>query len=216
MSFTDYTEGKIADELLGAQAFGAPATIHVALHSAYPNESGSGAELTGSGYARVAMTNNLTNWPAYSGGQKVNGTPIVFGPASGGSWLEAVAVSLWDASVSGNILARAWLGNDLGKIFTAKASSDALTVPGHSFLSDDKVAVIAVPGGTLPTGIVEATIYFVKTVSGDDITLSTTQGGGTIDLTTVGAGLIKKVSPKVVPNGDTLTFNPGSIVFTLD
>jgi hypothetical protein len=215
MSFTDFTEGKIADEIFGATAFSAPATLHVGLHSAYPNEAGSGAELTGNGYARVAVTNNTTNWPNYSAGQKLNGTPINFPTATGSNWLEAVALSVWDAASSGNMIARGWLGSDAGKVFTATAA-DVLTVPGHSLVVDDKVAVIAIPGATLPTGVAEGTIYFVKTVSGNDITLSATQGGATLDLTTVGAGLIKKVIPKTVQVGDTLSFPASSVVITLD
>jgi hypothetical protein len=216
MSFTDYTEGKVADEIFGATAFAAPGTLHVGLHSAYPNEAGSGAELTGNGYARVAVTNNTTNWPNYSGGQKLNGNPVTFPTATGSNWLEAVAVSIWDAPTSGNMIARGWLGSDPGKVFTAKAVGDTLTIPGHSLVVDDKVAVIAIPGGTIPTGIVEGTIYFVKTVSSDDITLAATQGGATIDLTTTGAGLIKKVIPKTVQVGDTLSFPASSLVITLD
>lgn len=103
MSFTNFLEGKIADELFGGQAFAAPATLHIGLHSAYPNEAGAGAELSGNGYARVAVTNNLTNWPAYSGDQKQNGTPITFLQATG-NWLEAVAISVWDAASSGNVV----------------------------------------------------------------------------------------------------------------
>jgi hypothetical protein len=214
MSLSNYLEGKIADEVFGATAFAAPATLHVGLHSAYPNEAGSGAELSGNGYARAAVTNNTTNWPAYSSDQKQNGQPISF-PQATGNWLEAVAVSVWDASSSGNMLARGWLGSDPGKVFTAKAD-DVVTAPGHSLVVDDKVAVIAIPGGTLPSGAAEGTIYFIKTVSGDDITLSATQGGATLNLTTVGAGVIKKVVPKTVQEDDTLTFPANTITIIFD
>jgi hypothetical protein len=214
MSFTDYTEAKIADEIFGATAFAAPGTLHVGLHSAFPNEAGVGAELSGNGYARAAVTNNVSNWPNYSGGQKTNGNPISF-PQASGAWLEAVAFSIWDASTNGNMLARAWLGSDAGKIFTA-TSADVFTAPGHSLANDDKVAVIAVPGGTLPTGVVEGTIYFAIGVSGDTFSLSATQGGGAINITVAGAGLIKKVVPKTVQTSDILTFPASSLVVTLD
>lgn len=214
MSFTDYTEGKVADEIFGATAFAAPGTLHVGLHSAYPNEAGSGAELSGNNYSRVAVTNNTTNWPNYSGGQKANGTPITF-PTASGNWLEAVAVSIWDSGAGGNMIARGWLGTDAGKLFTATVA-DLFTAPGHSLTNDDKVAVITVPGGTLPTGVVEGTIYFVINVSGDTFNLSATLGGGAINLTTVGAGLIKEVIPKTVQTNDTLTFDTGDLIITLD
>ncbi len=41
----------------------------------------------------------------------------------------------------------------------------------------------------------DGTVYFVKTVSGNDITISTTSGGATLDITAAGAGLGIKVSP---------------------
>lgn len=214
MSFTNYLEGKVADEVFGATAFSAPANLHIGLHSAYPNEAGTGAELSGNGYARVSVTNNTTNWPNYSDPTKSNGTTITF-PTATGNWLEAVAVSVWDASVAGNMLARGWLGSDAGKLFTATAA-DLFTAPSHTLVNDDKVAVITVPGGTLPTGVVDGTIYFVINQSGDTFNLSTTLGGGAINLTTVGAGLIKKVVPKTVQTNDTLSFAASAIVITLD
>lgn len=214
MSFTNYTEGKIADEIFGATAFAAPATLHIGLHSAYPNEAGVGAELSGNNYSRVAVTNNTTNWPNYSADQKSNGTTITF-PTASGPWLEAVAVSVWDSGAGGNMIARGWLGSDAGKLFTA-TTADLFTAPGHSLTNDDKVAVITVPGGTLPTGVVEATIYFVINVSGDTFNLSATLGGGAINITAAGAGLIKEVVPKTVQTNDTLTFAPTTLVITLD
>jgi hypothetical protein len=215
MSFTNYLEGKVMDEVFGATAFSAPANLFVALHSAYPDEAGSGAELSGNGYARVSVANNTTNFPNYASDQKKNGAEIAF-PQATGNWSEAVAVSIFDASSGGNMLARGWLGSDAGKVFVAEADDETFNVPGHSLVVDDKVAVIAIPGGTLPTGVSEGTIYFVKTVTGNVITLSATQGGATLAITTDGAGLIKKVVPKTVQTNDTLKFAIDALVLSLD
>jgi hypothetical protein len=214
MSFTNYTEGKIADEIFGATAFAAPATLHIGLHSAYPDETGAGAELTGGNYSRVAVTNNAANWPNYAANQKSNGATITF-PTASGNWLEAVAVSIWDASSGGNMIARGWLGSDSGKLFTATLA-DLFTAPGHTLVNDDKVAVITVLGGTLPTGVVDGTIYFVVGVSGDTFNLSATLAGAAINITAAGAGLIKKVVPKTVQTNDTLIFGIGTVVIGLD
>lgn len=44
---------------------GTPATWYVGLTKAVPNDDGTGfSEPVGAGYARVAVTNNVTNWPA--------------------------------------------------------------------------------------------------------------------------------------------------------
>ena len=66
-------------------------------------------EPSGNGYARVAVTNNTTNWPSPSGSDPTtvqNGTAITF-PTTTGSWGAVVfGYVLMDASTSGN--ARLW------------------------------------------------------------------------------------------------------------
>lgn len=186
----------------------------MSLHSAWPNEAGSGAELTGGNYSRVAITNNTTNWPNYSADQKSNANPVNF-PTASGNWVEALAMAFWDDPTAGNMLARSWLGPDPPRIFTATAA-DVFTAPGHGLANDDRAAVLATPGATLPTGASEGTLYWVVNVSGDTFQLSTTQGGAAINLTATGSGFVKKVVPKTVQSGDTLSFPASSIVITLD
>jgi hypothetical protein len=64
-----------------------PATVYIALLTTAPtNANGAGlAEVTGGSYARVAVTNNDTNWPAATGRSKSNGTTVTF-PTSTASW----------------------------------------------------------------------------------------------------------------------------------
>lgn len=69
---------------------GSPATIYAALSTAAPNYSGNGTitEPTTAqynGYARVAITNNATNFPNASAGGKTNGTAITFPASTGGA-----------------------------------------------------------------------------------------------------------------------------------
>jgi hypothetical protein len=103
-SFGDYLEDELLDHVFGNAAFTAPGTIHVALSTADPLDDGSGlAEPVGNGYARVAVTNNATNWPAASGGAKANGTAITF-PTATGSWGTLTHFALLDAGAGGNLL----------------------------------------------------------------------------------------------------------------
>src|SRR5262245_16414410 len=196
MSFTNFLEGALANEVLGATGYTPPATLHASLHSAWPTEAGSGTELSNTGYAREAITNNTTNWPAFASDQKSNANPIEFGPA-GENWATAVAMALWADPTAGNMLMRCWLGPDPPRIFTATAA-DVFTAPGHGLANDDRAAVLATPGATLPTGVTEGTLYWVVGVSGDTFQLSTTQGGGAVNLTAAGSGFVKKVIPKTV------------------
>jgi hypothetical protein len=108
MSKSDYLENEILDHILGAATWTAPATIHVALFTAAPSDSGGGTEVsTGvwTNYSRSAVTNNATNWPAASGGSKSNGTAISFGTAAiTGTAPVVTHFALMDASSAGNIL----------------------------------------------------------------------------------------------------------------
>lgn len=100
---SDYLENELLDHWLGAAAYTAPATVYAALFTATPSDSGGGTEVTGGSYARVAVTNNATNWPAASGGSKSNGTDITF-PQATADWGTVVAFALFDAPTSGNML----------------------------------------------------------------------------------------------------------------
>jgi len=102
-SKSDYLELELLDHVLGAATYTPPVTVYVALYTVAPTDAGGGTEVTGAGYARVAVTNNATNWPAASGGSKSNGTAIQF-PSAGGSWGTAVAFAILDAASGGNFL----------------------------------------------------------------------------------------------------------------
>ena len=100
---SDYLELKILDGVLGGPDFVRPATAYVALYTVAPSDAGGGTEVTGGSYARVAVTNNATNWPAASAGAKANGTPITF-PAPTANWGVIVAFAILDAAAAGDVL----------------------------------------------------------------------------------------------------------------
>ncbi len=100
-SIADYLENKLLDHTLGATVFTTAATLYVALFTAAPSDAGGGTEAAGGGYARVAKTNNVTNFPAASGGSKSNGTAIDFGTFTAD--LGTVThVAVIDAAAAGN------------------------------------------------------------------------------------------------------------------
>lgn len=95
----------VLDSLLGS---GSPATLYIGLFTAAPNADGTGGtEVTGGSYARAAITNNSTEFPAASGGTKSNANAIDFAPASA-DWGTIVAAVLFDALTGGN---RYYFGN---------------------------------------------------------------------------------------------------------
>ncbi len=100
---SDYLANALLDQELGAQAWTAPVTAYIALFLVAPTGAGGGTEATLGGYARVAKTNNLTNFPAAASRAKSNGTLIDFGTASADVGV-LVGAGIMDASTSGNLL----------------------------------------------------------------------------------------------------------------
>lgn len=114
----------------------APATLYIALSSTAPTLS-SGVltnitEPSAGGYARLAVTNNDSNW-TISGRVAANTLQLEFTTATG-SWGSAVTHAvIYDASTSGNALASCALGSSTtvstGTRVVLAASALTVTVP---------------------------------------------------------------------------------------
>lgn len=102
MGATDARERAILDSQFGS---GSPATWYFGLSTTQPNDDGTGfTEPSGGAYARVAKTNNATNFPAaatVSGvTSKSNGTKITF-PDPTASWGSVGWYGIFTASSGG-------------------------------------------------------------------------------------------------------------------
>lgn len=107
----DYAENKLVD-MVRAQTWTPSASLYMALCSAASDSAVT--ELAGTGYARVAVTSNLTNWAGTQGAGSTsassgtshassnNGT-INWG-TSGSAWGTANYVAMFDAASSGNLI----------------------------------------------------------------------------------------------------------------
>jgi hypothetical protein len=105
-NITTFLAHELLDHVFGAATYTPPATLYFALFTVAPAIDGTGGtEVSGTAYARVAVTNNATNFPAAASRLKSNGTAVTF-PESGGSWGTAVSVCVMDASSGGNMLAK--------------------------------------------------------------------------------------------------------------
>lgn len=102
-SKSDYLENAIQDHMYGGPDFTRPATLYLALYTVAPTDAGGGTEVSGGDYARKAITNDATNWPAASGGAKSNGQVITFVKATA-DWGTIVAWALLDAAAAGNMM----------------------------------------------------------------------------------------------------------------
>lgn len=106
-SLSDYLENKILDHMLGGPDFVRPATVYLGLWTSALSDASTGSssgEATFGGYARVAVTNNSTNFPGASAGGKSNGSTITFPTPTSGAGQVVTHVGVFDASSSGNLL----------------------------------------------------------------------------------------------------------------
>ena len=102
MSFSDYLETEILDHVFAGNAYTAPATIYIGLHTSNPDEDDSGTEVSGGSYARQSMAFTV------SGNTASNSAAVEF-PTATASWGTVSHVGLYDASTAGNLLAYAAL-----------------------------------------------------------------------------------------------------------
>lgn len=102
MSSTDAYANSYLDVVLGTSAL-LGATVYIGLLLATPNPDGTGVvEPSGGGYARVAVTNDATHWPAAAGRMKTHANDIVF-PSATTHWGVATGVGIFSA-LSGGVL----------------------------------------------------------------------------------------------------------------
>ena len=98
MSFTNFLETEILDHVFGGNAYTAPSNLYLGLYTATPSDTGGGTELSGSGYARLAMAMSV------SGNLATNSAAEEFATATG-SWGTVTHVGVFDAATSGNLMA---------------------------------------------------------------------------------------------------------------
>lgn len=174
--------------------------IQVSLHTGDPGIAGNQStnEVSYTGYARVAVVRTSGGW-TQSTNQVTNAGAITFPKSTG---------------VADNTTAQFWgvgsLGAGAGVLYYSGPLATLLG-PGVAESADNtirfglnavaavtvgqKIIFIASPNGITPGGVATNTVYFVKTVSGDQLTISATSGGATLTITSDGSGYWAILSP---------------------
>ena len=96
---TNYLEDALLNHVLRNTAYSSPATVYVGLYTVAPTDTGGGTEVSGYGYARQTVT-----FAAPVSGTCANSGAVTFPQASGGDWGTIVAMGIFDALTSGNLL----------------------------------------------------------------------------------------------------------------
>lgn len=175
-------------------------SFYISLHTADPGEAGDQTtnEATYTSYARIAVARSGAGWTV-SNNQVVNAALIQFAACTGGT----NTITHWGlgraSAGAGELLFKAPLTvSGAGPLIYTATPADVLTIPGHAFSVNDTLQSFAILGITAPAGITDGTNYFVKTVSGNDITISATLGGATLDVTAAGAAMLIKTTTLAV------------------
>lgn len=100
---TNFERNRALSRMFGGVDYDPPATLYVALFTAAPTVAGGGVEIAGGGYSRVAVANDLTNFPAPVAGVTSNAAAIVF-PEATALQGTAVAMGFFDSLAGGNLL----------------------------------------------------------------------------------------------------------------
>jgi hypothetical protein len=216
MSFINATELAIIDEVFGATAFGADATLYAAAFTTVPADDGTGGvEANYTSYARVSKTNNGTNFA--SANPKQNSTTVDFPQATGAQTGTLKAIGWYTASSGGTLRAIARLMDNVIRSAVGLNTGDIIHAPGHTFANDSKVVFYAPAGVTLPTGLSADTEYYViNAVASQNFQVSTTQGGAAVTITADGGCVVGRSRHTVVNIGDTPQIAVGGWTMELD
>lgn len=96
-----------------------------------------------------------------------------------------------------------------GRAVTITTGTDTITTTSTPLGAAVGDPVTFLTNVSFASPITAGTIYYVKTVSGNDFTISTTSGGSTLDLTTAGSGMLAFRAP-IIRFDNTSTFNKGN------
>jgi hypothetical protein len=95
---SNFLENALINATLRNTSYTSPAVVYMALYTSDPTDADTGTEVSGSAYARQAIT-----FGAPSNGVTTNSAVIEF-PQAGGSWGTVAFIGIRDALTSGNLL----------------------------------------------------------------------------------------------------------------
>ena len=123
--FSNYLENKVVGHVFGGAAYTAPSTLYVALYTSAPSDTGGGTEVSGGAYVRKAAAFTIS-------ADTASNTSAIEYPTATANYGTVVAVGVFDASSSGNLLAYGNLTTSktvsTGDVFRFNAGAIDITV----------------------------------------------------------------------------------------
>lgn len=214
--FSDYSAQNGLNYIVGKTAVPTLPTVSVALFTAVGTDAGTGfTEVTGGSYARV--TTSGATWNAASGSAPssiTNNAAITF-PTATANWGTVIAIGLYDAASSGNLLAWDYLGNFSWLPTTVSlASPGILTVKAHGYSAADPVIFSTEYGGTAPTFSASNFTGVLLVVSPATDSFSVTNAATAVNTSSTGSGMVRKIVQQSIPSGVQASFAASSLTAT--
>jgi hypothetical protein len=190
-------------------ALGAVTPTHVGLTTTVPDGSGA-TEISGGSYARVAVS-----LAAASSRTRVTSADMNHNIPAG---TDVVGYTFWNALTAGTYLGWTPVGpaspvRGVGTVDATGVSANTVASSGHGLAVDMRVVLFSVGAESLPAGLSGTVVYWVKAVTADTFTLSTTQGGAAVDITGQGELAFQQCSPERFVNAGVLNTPAGSLAF---
>lgn len=164
-------------------------------------------------YVRQNVIRSTGGWTFTSPNKFENAGTITFPANTGGTatFVSYLTIgSLANATSNNRVLFVIPLAIETPRPFVLDdTTGDVIRVPTHGYADNQEVMFLKVEGASLPSGITEGTLYYVR-ASGkttDTFTISTTAGGGAVAITTQGSGYCVAVGTKSIGVNDPLVFD---------
>lgn len=150
-----------------------------------------GTEATGGSpaYARQAVT-----WAAAASGQKSNSGALTF-DVPAGSYFAFGLFNAVTGNAAGNFMGYLPFGGatkGFGVCESGDVTANTISSSAHGLSNTDRVMVYNVFAESLPTGLIEGTLYYVVGAATDNFQVSLTSGGAAVDITAVGELFFQK------------------------
>lgn len=173
---------------------------HMSLHSGFPGLTGAN-ELSGGSpaYAKKAVT-----YGAASGSTRTTTGAVNFDVGAG-------HVVRWEGIYNSGTYLGCSPNGGTPQEFVAEASTDLIHCPAHGY-SDTQTIVFF--KGTVPGGLTEGTVYYVRDSATDTFKVAATSGGAAINITSAGTTdcvVSAIVEESYASNGSTHTVTSASI-----
>ena len=124
--FSNYLENAVINAVLRNTSYTSPSVVYVGLFTSDPTDAGSGTEVSGGSYARVAVT-----FGAPSNGVSTNSAAVEFAQATA-NWGTVSHIGIHDALTTGNLLFHTALDTsktiETGDIFKIATGSLSVTL----------------------------------------------------------------------------------------